>query len=76
MEAYWASKALSRKQIQTFVREEKPHFEIVSLLPSVVIGVDDRATNREELLEGTRALAMSPLLGTVSPYPSTNPTFL
>jgi nucleoside-diphosphate-sugar epimerase len=63
MEAYWASKALSRITTHTFLADKNPHFEIINLLPSVVIGPDELATKTSELLTGTRALAMAPLLG-------------
>jgi nucleoside-diphosphate-sugar epimerase len=63
MEAYWASKALSRILTHTFLADKNPHFEIINLLPSVVIGPDELATKTSELLTGTRALALAPILG-------------
>jgi nucleoside-diphosphate-sugar epimerase len=69
MEAYWASKALSRTLTHTFLAEKNPHFEIINLLPSVVIGPDELATKTSDLLTGTRALAMAPLLGVKSEIP-------
>ena len=38
-------------------------FEIINLLPTVVIGPDAQATSTASLLTGTRALAMAPILG-------------
>jgi nucleoside-diphosphate-sugar epimerase len=69
MEAYWASKALSRLAAHKFLTEKNPHFEIINLLPSVVIGPDELATKSSELLTGTRVLAMAPLLGVKSEIP-------
>jgi len=69
MEAYWASKALSRLAAHKFRTEKNPHFEIINLLPSVVIGPDELAMKSSELLIGTRALAMAPLLGVKSEIP-------
>jgi hypothetical protein len=69
MEAYWASKALSRVAVRDFIAEKTPHFDVVSLLPSVVIGADERATSTEILLEGTRTMVMGPVLGAISPFP-------
>ncbi|KAF2502199.1 NAD(P)-binding protein [Lophium mytilinum] len=69
MDAYWASKSLARTAVLDFISEEKPHFDVISLLPSVVIGADERATSTEELLEGTRTLVMGPVLGVESPFP-------
>ncbi|KAF2817764.1 NAD(P)-binding protein [Mytilinidion resinicola] len=69
MDAYWASKSLARTTVLDFISEQKPHFDVVSLLPSVVVGADERATSTEELLEGTRTLVMGPVLGVQSPFP-------
>jgi nucleoside-diphosphate-sugar epimerase len=63
MEAYWASKALSRIATHKFLADRNPHFEITNLLPTVVIGPDGLATKTSELLTGTRALALAPVLG-------------
>jgi nucleoside-diphosphate-sugar epimerase len=62
MEAYCASKTLCRIAIHDFVALHKPSFEFVNLLPSVVIGPDELATSPEELMVGTRALALGLLL--------------
>lgn len=58
MEAYWASKALARAHIHEFLAEQKPHFDIIQLLPSVVIGPDDLATGLATLQVGTRAMVL------------------
>lgn len=64
MEAYWSSKALSRLLTHSFLTSNpKSHFEIVNLLPTVVIGPDELATSTSELLTAMRVLAMGPLLG-------------
>jgi nucleoside-diphosphate-sugar epimerase len=63
MEAYWASKAFSRILAHKYLAEKTPHFQIINLLPSVVIGPDELATKTSDLLTGTRALAMAPILG-------------
>jgi nucleoside-diphosphate-sugar epimerase len=71
MEAYWASKAIARLAVQNFITEKKPHFDIIQLLPSVVLGADDRATVLSDLRTSTPLweLKMSPLLGTQQPAP-------
>lgn len=69
MEAYWSSKALSRAFVHNFIANERPQFEIIQLLPSVVIGPDMLAETPEDVLTGTRALALAPLLGQVIPTP-------
>jgi nucleoside-diphosphate-sugar epimerase len=65
MEAYWASKALARFASLSFVQEKKPQFDIVNLLPAVVIGPDERISPTEgvdKLLQGTRAAVLAPAL--------------
>ncbi|KAE9970871.1 hypothetical protein EG328_006002 [Venturia inaequalis] len=65
MEAYWSSKALARLAVRDFVTTKTPGFEVIQLLPSVVIGADDRATSLEDLKTNTPlwSLKLSPLLG-------------
>lgn len=65
MEAYWSSKALARLAVRAFVATHTPSFEVVQLLPSVVLGADARATSLKDLREKTPLweLKMSPLLG-------------
>jgi len=67
MEAYWASKALARMATKRFISEGNSQFDIVNLLPSVVIGPDDRLlyderATRGNLLEGTRGAVLAPAL--------------
>jgi nucleoside-diphosphate-sugar epimerase len=62
MEAYFAAKTLSRIATQKFIEEKKPHFEFVNLLPSVVIGPDELATNAAELVKAGNSMALGPLL--------------
>ena len=69
MEAYWASKALSRKAVHDYMSTENRPFEIIQLLPSVVIGPDMLAEIPADILTGTRALALAPVLGQKIAYP-------
>jgi nucleoside-diphosphate-sugar epimerase len=71
MEAYWASKALARLAVRDFVAKNNPSFDIIQLLPSVVIGADDRATCLKDLKEQTPLweLKLSPVLGTTQAMP-------
>lgn len=64
MDAYWASKALARMATRDFATKS-PHFDYVSLLPSVVIGPDERIPangKAGELLSGARAAVLAPAL--------------
>jgi nucleoside-diphosphate-sugar epimerase len=71
MEAYWSSKALSRLAVRDFVSKNKPQFDIIQLLPSVVLGADARATSVKDLKEQTPLweLKMSPILGITQAMP-------
>ncbi|PLB50815.1 NAD(P)-binding protein [Aspergillus steynii IBT 23096] len=75
MEAYWASKALARIETKQFMALNKPHFDFVNLLPSVVLGPDDRLSKDthsiDSLLQGTRAAVLAPALSSSlnSPFP-------
>jgi nucleoside-diphosphate-sugar epimerase len=74
MEAYWASKAFARTATRKFIEEKRPAFDFVNLLPSVVIGRDERIQaggNVDELLEGTRKAVLAPALDSShnSPFP-------
>ncbi|EHK42412.1 hypothetical protein TRIATDRAFT_310002 [Trichoderma atroviride IMI 206040] len=69
MEAYWASKTLARKHVHEFLSQKKPHFDIIQLLPSVVLGPDDWATDLETLFVGTRAMIMPIVQGKVMEAP-------
>lgn len=67
MEAYWASKALARMATISFIGQGNAPFDIVNLLPSVVIGPDhrlvyDETATRENLLEETRGAVLAPAL--------------
>ena len=62
MEAYFAAKTLSRIATRKFMEEEQPEFEVVNLLPTVVFGPDELATNTKELVSGGNTLALGPLL--------------
>lgn len=74
MEAYWASKAYARIATRDFVEAQKPQFDFVNLLPSVVIGPDERLSvtaSAKDLIQGARGTVMGPLLGPehVSSFP-------
>ena len=72
MEAYWASKALSRMAIRNYISQQSPGcFDVITLLPSVVIGPDERATTTTALVQGTRAAVLAPVLTSSqnSPFP-------
>jgi nucleoside-diphosphate-sugar epimerase len=71
MEAYWASKALARLTSKTFLETQTPKFELINILPTVVIGPDNRptCTTTADLLTTTSGYAMMPILGQKSTTP-------
>ncbi|KAF1979156.1 putative 3-beta hydroxysteroid dehydrogenase/isomerase [Bimuria novae-zelandiae CBS 107.79] len=71
MEAYCLSKALARVAARDFMAAHKLHFDVVQLLPGVIIGPDDRAENITDLKNNTPLwdLKLSSVLGHQQPYP-------
>ena len=67
MEAYFASKSLSRVATKEFMEREKPSFEFVNLLPALVFGPDELATNTQELMAGGNGLVLGCLMGAQIP---------
>jgi nucleoside-diphosphate-sugar epimerase len=67
MEAYFASKTLGRIVTHEFMASHKPTFEYVNLMPSVVLGPDELATNVAELMTSSRSLALGPLMDVKMP---------
>jgi nucleoside-diphosphate-sugar epimerase len=67
MEAYFASKTLSRMATKEFMEKEKPSFEFVNLLPTMVFGPDDQATNVEELMVSSRGMVLRALMDVKMP---------
>lgn len=66
MEAYWASKAFARVATREFVQARKPQFDYINLLPSVVIGPDERipsSGSTQTLLQGAKGQVMGSVLG-------------
>ncbi|KAF2023699.1 NAD(P)-binding protein [Setomelanomma holmii] len=62
---YWNSKDLAPAAVKGFVAQHKPHFETIQMLPGVIIGPNDRATDEAYLHKNTHdwKLRMSQVLG-------------
>ena len=67
MEAYFASKTLARMATKEFMEKEKPSFEFVNLLPTMVFGPDELATNIQELMTSSRGIVLSALMDVKMP---------
>ena len=69
IEAYGAAKALALQATKQFVEKEKPLFDVVNIMPSMVIGRNELNTTKEEIASGTNGSVMGPLLGTKASAP-------
>ncbi|EEU34487.1 uncharacterized protein NECHADRAFT_102239 [Fusarium vanettenii 77-13-4] len=70
MQAYAVSKASAFVATERFIEEAKPTFDIVNILPSMVIGKNELNRRREEVASGSNATAMGVLLTTTSDMPA------
>ena len=69
--AYGASKVAALNATEEYVRTQKPHFDINHIGPAFVIGKNELANNRAELLDGTNGAALGHVLGSdIGPTPS------
>ena len=71
--AYGAGKVATLNATEEFVRTQQLHFEISHIGPAFVIGKNELAGTRAEVLAGTNLAALAPVLGnTYGPTPSTS----
>ena len=71
--AYGASKVAAFNATEEYVRTQKPHFDINHIGPGFVIGKNELASNRAEVLAGTNRAALGHVLGSdTGPTPSTS----
>ena len=70
IQAYGAAKCHALAATNRFVQEEKPHFDIINILPSMVIGKNELNTKKEDLETGTNGVALGPLVGIKLEMPS------
>jgi nucleoside-diphosphate-sugar epimerase len=68
-EVYQASKALALDASERFLAEKNPHFTVINLLPSYVIGRNELATTSEDLRKGSNNVPLSILNGVIWPTP-------
>ena len=65
--AYIASKKAALNATRKFTEEENPHFSVINIMPSFVIGQNSYATTKERFLAGSNSVALGPLLGVKNP---------
>ena len=63
MQAYSNSKALAYYATLDWIEENKPAFDVINIQPSYVIGANELNTTVKEMVAGSNALALRPLLG-------------
>ncbi|KAG5985010.1 hypothetical protein E4U55_002117 [Claviceps digitariae] len=62
--AYSLAKILALSATKDFVRQEKPKFNVINILPVFVLGRDEKITDADTLCRrGTNSLLLGPLLG-------------
>jgi nucleoside-diphosphate-sugar epimerase len=62
MQAYANSKALAYYATRDWIEENKPTFDVIELQPSFVIGANELNTTVKEMVQGSNALVLRPLL--------------
>jgi nucleoside-diphosphate-sugar epimerase len=65
--AYAASKKLAYNRSREFIANEKPHFTVVNIMPTFVIGPNELATTKEAVLSGSNGIALGLLFGKGNP---------
>ncbi|KAE9961526.1 hypothetical protein BLS_001862 [Venturia inaequalis] len=71
-EAYRGSKRIARAESMAWVSETKPGFDVVNILPSVILGYNELTTSTKDMLSsGTNRLVASIVSGV--PVTGTNP---
>lgn len=69
IEAYAVAKSHALAASERFIEEKQPAFDIVSILPSMVIGKNELNTKKEDLQTGTNSAVIGPLIGVASETP-------
>jgi len=70
MEAYGTSKAAALAATERFIQEEKPAFDIVNILPSLVTGRNELNRKAEDVTKGSNGTTMGILLNTKNDNPN------
>ena len=63
MAAYAASKSLALDATYRFLRTEKPTFDVVAFMPSMIIGKNELVTEKDDITTGTNGITMGIVLG-------------
>lgn len=63
MVAYVASKVAAFNRTEEWLKERKPHFDVISIHPSFVLGRDDLATSTKRFQSSTNSIPLNIALG-------------
>ena len=63
LEAYAAAKSHALAISEQFVATRNPHFDVISIMPSMIIGRNELNTTAEEIIPGTNGVVIGPLIG-------------
>ena len=63
------SKARAFQATKEFIEEKQPAFSVVNILPALVLGRDDTATDAAGIVRGSNGVLMAPILGNEIPIP-------
>lgn len=66
--AYSASKVRALNATERFLDQHKPHFSIVHIHPSFVIGKNELITDAKDITSGTNGVVFQQVLGVTTPY--------
>ncbi|KAK7985666.1 hypothetical protein PG988_003288 [Apiospora saccharicola] len=67
--AYGAAKVAALNSIDRFIRNERPPFAVVKLIPGLVLGRDERALRADDLRAGSNFFLLDLLTGTSAEHP-------
>lgn len=65
--AYVASKKLAYNRSRDFIAKEKPHFTVVNIMPTFIVGPNELATTTDAVRSGSNAIALNVLFGVNNP---------
>jgi nucleoside-diphosphate-sugar epimerase len=69
--AYMASKVFAFDATEKFIEAKKPHFTIVNVMPTFVIGKNELVTDSKHITDGTNFIPMQIILGNKNTTPFT-----
>jgi len=69
-QAYSASKAKALNATDAFVKTQRPHFDVINVMPSFFIGQSELVTTTKEIINSTSGIALSSVLGNNSDAPT------